>query len=46
MANRVPAGRWGRPDEIGWPIALLATDACAFVTGHTMVIDGGMTSSY
>jgi len=46
IATRVPAGRWGRPEEIGWPIALLATDASSFVTGHTLVVDGGITSSY
>lgn len=46
IASRVPAGRWGRPDEIGWPIAFLATDAAAFITGHTLIADGGITSSY
>lgn len=46
LAARVPAGRWGLPDEIGWPVAFLATDAASFVTGHTLVVDGGITSSY
>jgi len=46
IASRVPAGRWGRADEIGWPVAFLATDAAAFVTGHTLIVDGGLTSSY
>lgn len=46
LASRVPAGRWGRAEEIGWPAAFLATDAASFITGHTLVIDGGITSSY
>ncbi|MBN34705.1 MAG: gluconate 5-dehydrogenase [Rhodospirillaceae bacterium] len=46
ITTRVPAGRWGRPDEIGWPAAFLCTPAASFITGHTLVIDGGITSSY
>ncbi|MBT5433479.1 MAG: SDR family oxidoreductase [Rhodospirillaceae bacterium] len=46
ITSRVPVGRWGRPDEIGWPAAFLCTDAAAFITGHTLIIDGGTTSSY
>ena len=46
IAGRVPAGRWGRPDEIGWPIAFLSTEAASFITGHTLIVDGGITSSY
>ena len=40
LAN-VPAGRFGRPEEIG-PLALfLASDASTYITGGTFVIDGG-----
>jgi gluconate 5-dehydrogenase len=45
IASSVPVGRWGRPDEIGWPVAFLCTDAAAFITGHTLIVDGGTTSS-
>ena len=45
ISSRVPAQRWGRPEEIGWPTAFLCTEAASFITGHTLVIDGGITSS-
>lgn len=45
IAARVPTQRWGKPEEIGWPSAFLCTDAASFITGHTLVIDGGITSS-
>jgi NAD(P)-dependent dehydrogenase (short-subunit alcohol dehydrogenase family) len=36
-----PMGRMGRPDEIAEAVVWLCSDAASFVTGHTMVIDGG-----
>ena len=36
-----PVGRWGRPSEIGEGVVWLLSDASSFVTGHSMVIDGG-----
>ena len=38
---RTPAGRSGTPDEIGEVIAFLATDRASYVTGQTVVVDGG-----
>ncbi len=39
----VPMGRWGRPDEVGWAAAYLASDEAAFVTGQTIAVNGGKT---
>ena len=35
-------GRWGQPAELGGPALLMATDAGAFITGTTLVVDGGV----
>ncbi|MCB4767771.1 SDR family oxidoreductase [Ancylobacter sp. Lp-2] len=40
---RVPAGRWGRPHEIGAAAVFLAADEASFVNGHVLVVDGGQT---
>lgn len=39
----VPMCRWGRPDEVGWAAAYLASDEAAFVTGQTIAVNGGKT---
>ena len=41
--NRVPLRRIGEPDEIAGAVVFLASRASAFMTGQTMVIDGGVT---
>lgn len=41
MAARVPAGRMGRPEEIGEVVAFLATTQGSFIQGHDLVVDGG-----
>jgi 2-keto-3-deoxy-L-fuconate dehydrogenase len=41
---RQPIGRMGRPDEIAFAALYLASDEAAFVTGSTLVIDGGWTA--
>ena len=39
----VPAGRWGRPEDVGWAAVYLASDEAAFVTGQTIAVNGGKT---
>jgi NAD(P)-dependent dehydrogenase (short-subunit alcohol dehydrogenase family) len=43
VLGRTPMGRYGTPDEIAGGALYLASDAASFLTGHTLVIDGGMT---
>ena len=46
MFAKCPAGRPGTADEVANVAALLMSDAGAFITGSTFLIDGGATSSY
>jgi NAD(P)-dependent dehydrogenase (short-subunit alcohol dehydrogenase family) len=41
LNNSLPLGRIGEPEDIGRAIAFLASDAAAWITGQTLVIDGG-----
>jgi 2-keto-3-deoxy-L-fuconate dehydrogenase len=41
---RQPIGRMGRPEEVAYAALYLASDEAAFVTGSTLVIDGGWTA--
>jgi NAD(P)-dependent dehydrogenase (short-subunit alcohol dehydrogenase family) len=38
--RRAPAGRVGRPRELGWAATFLASPFAAYITGHTLVVDG------
>lgn len=42
VLNRNPMKRWGNVDELRGAAVFLATDASSFVTGSTVVVDGGM----
>jgi glucose 1-dehydrogenase len=39
----IPLGRWGKPEEVAGLAVFLASDAAAYCTGSTFIIDGGMT---
>lgn len=41
VASRVAMGRWGKVEEIAHPCLFLASDASSFMTGTTVVVDGG-----
>lgn len=43
IADRTPVGRWGRPDEIAKAALYLASEDASFVTGSTLVVDGGLS---
>ncbi|HET6402704.1 MAG TPA: glucose 1-dehydrogenase [Candidatus Kapabacteria bacterium] len=39
--SRIPAGRWGEPEDIAGAILYLASSASDYVNGHVLVVDGG-----
>ena len=41
VASRVGMGRWGKVEEIAYPCIFLASDASSFMTGETIIVDGG-----
>ena len=45
IRNATPMARYGEPDEVADAIAFLASDDSRFVTGHDLVVDGGLTSA-
>lgn len=38
---RIPAGRWGDPEDFAGPIVFLCSDAAAYMHGSIMLVDGG-----
>ena len=41
IRERIPAGGWGRPEDLGGAAVFLASDAARYVHGHILAVDGG-----
>jgi 2-deoxy-D-gluconate 3-dehydrogenase len=41
ILERIPAGRWGDPQDLGGAVVFLASPAADYVHGHVLVVDGG-----
>jgi NAD(P)-dependent dehydrogenase (short-subunit alcohol dehydrogenase family) len=44
LERRTAAARWGKPEDLRGALLLLASDAGSYITGHTLVVDGGLTT--
>jgi 2-dehydro-3-deoxy-D-gluconate 5-dehydrogenase len=41
ILGRIPAGRWGTPEDLQGAVVFLASSAASYVNGHTLAVDGG-----
>jgi 3-oxoacyl-[acyl-carrier protein] reductase len=46
MVGGTPLGRTGQPEEIASAIAFLCSDDAGYITGHTLVVDGGFSATH
>jgi gluconate 5-dehydrogenase len=45
LEKRTPAGRWGQVQDLAASVAFLASDEASFITGQTLVVDGGLSTT-
>jgi len=41
ILERIPAGRWGKPEDLQGVAVFLASEAASYVNGYTIAVDGG-----
>ncbi len=46
IRRAIPRGRWGEPDDVAAAVVFLASDMARFITGETLVLDGGGSLGY
>jgi NAD(P)-dependent dehydrogenase (short-subunit alcohol dehydrogenase family) len=44
--RRIPLARPAQPEEIAEGVVFLASKRCTYITGHTIVVDGGLTATF
>ena len=44
--DRIPLGRFGEPEDVARAALFLASDEAGYVTGHTLAVDGGLTTTF
>ena len=45
-ADGMPLARWGNPDEIAGPLLFLVSKLSSFMSGQTLIVDGGMNAHF
>ena len=41
ILERIPAGRWGSPQDVAGAVVFLASSASDYINGHVLAVDGG-----